>query len=105
MQKGNKFSFMFSRLADKWSPYEKTLGWLTMIFGVGMATIGFSGQIYKNYLEKDCGISAVLLIFACAMYLVRIPYITCRRAKFLLFADLVGFIAIAVIVVQWFLYN
>ena len=63
MQKRNVCSIMYDRLANKWLPYENTLGWLTMVLGAGMATFGFSGQIYKNYLEKDCGISAVLLVF------------------------------------------
>ena len=90
--------------AEKLSPYSENLGLLTLIFGVMITTIGFSFQVYKNYMEKTCGISGTILFIGIILFIVRIPYSASKKAWHLLPADLFGILICFVLTWQWIIY-
>lgn len=84
---------------------KKTLGRMVLALGIIMNTIGLTFQIYKNYIEKTCGISIVVLSIALALFAFRIPYSMAKKAWYLVPVDLCATIVCTILVAQWFIYR
>lgn len=83
---------------------SKTLGTITMWIGIGMTSIGFPVQIYENWQKQQCGISVVIVLFAFSVYLIRIPYSISKRAWYLVPPDMIAFISIVIVAIQYIIY-
>lgn len=85
-------------------PYSGVLGNLMLIFGLGLSSIGFPYQVYRNYSDHACGISIIVIVLAIMLLLIRIPYSMSKRAWHMIPSDLIGLIATIALIWQWFVY-
>lgn len=92
------------RLALALEPWKARLGEITLFVGIGMVTMGFPFQIFKNWREHECGIDPVLITVALVLYVVRIPYQMSVRAWYLLPSDVLGLLLSSVLVWQYLNY-
>jgi len=92
---------LFKKLEDK----SQFSGKWTLRFGICVTVIGVPFQIYKNYKMQQCGISIIIILFMLALYSVRIPYSTSKKAYFLLPADFIAFILLIIVLLQYLIYK
>ncbi len=99
-----RIQIYFENLSKAFKKYEKILGKLVLVCGVTMATAGLASQVYRNYVEQQCGISIILTLLALVLYGLRIPYSIIKKAWHLIPADFCGVVACIILTIQWFLY-
>jgi cytochrome c biogenesis protein CcdA len=84
---------------------EQILGILLSIISLGVVFVAFPTQIYKNWKNKNFGISLTLILFGIAIYLIRIPYTFLRSDYYILIPDIVGLLIHLILIYQYFLYR
>jgi hypothetical protein len=84
---------------------EGFFGTLTMIFGTCMAVIAFPSQIIKNYKEKTCGPSFLMVIIPLNLLVSRACYTLIKEAWYIFIPDIIGIILSTVLLYQYFSYR
>ena len=84
---------------------ETLFGTLTLIFGVLMSSIGLPAQVIKNYREKSCSWSLLLIFLGTAVYSCRIVYSFLIMSWYIIIPDSIGLAFSSIIAFQYFYYK
>lgn len=84
---------------------EHVFGIVTMILAVSMSVVGLPMQAWKNYREKSCGFSRLLIFLTVGVYTSRLGYGWTIGSYYIMIPDFLGSLFSSVIMTQYFLYN
>lgn len=99
------FKEILEQIAKRCARHETLTGRLTLGLSLLIGVIGFPLQIYKNWLEQSCGIDVWIIVFAVLMYIVRIPYLSGKRAWYLIPTEFIGLLSTSILLWQWWIYT
>lgn len=84
---------------------EKLLGSITMFFAITMVVIALPSQIHKNYQEKKCGLSLLMVVLPFAVYVSRACYAVLISSWYIAVPDFIGVILSALLLMQFCIYR
>ena len=83
---------------------KKISGTIAMWMGIAMVTIGMGSQVWKNYNDKGCGITILMIILPMAMLICRIWHAKVIKNPYMLIPDAVGLCALTILLTQYICY-
>ena len=84
---------------------ENIFGSLSMVLVIAMVVIALPSQIYKNYKEKKCGLSFLMIVLPLSIYITRGFYAVFIKSWYILIPDSIGVVVIIIILIQYILYR
>ncbi len=84
---------------------ENLFGSLTLVLAVTMVVIALPSQIRKNYRERKCGLSFLMVLLPLGVYISRTCYAILIKSWYIVVPDFLGVIFSAVLLAQFLYYR
>lgn len=100
-----RITFYKKRKKEGGNNMENLSGIITMILATTMVMVALPTQIIKNYKEKRCGLSFLMVFLSLTVYISRFFYATLGKLWYIMLPDLFGIVFSSILFIQFFLYK